>query len=83
MIPEVAASETGGAQTRQRCRGLKGRLPARGGVRNFHYSRKVLGKPDREGEIPVSEMMEAPMAEPEYGGARETLPEAGSTTIQG
>ena len=63
--------------------GLQGRLPARGGVRKLHYSGKVLGKPDREGEIPVREMMETPWAVPKYGGARETLSEAGSTTIQG
>ena len=52
-------------------------------MRKLQYSRKVLGKPDREGEIPVSEMLETPQAVPEYGGTREILSESGSTTIQG
>ena len=78
-IPGVAASETGGAQTalRERC-GVEG---PRG--LGDHGSRKVLGKPDREGEIPVSETEKPWERHPEYGGARETLPETGSTTIQG
>jgi hypothetical protein len=53
-------------------------------VRLCEDSRTVLGRPVKEGESPVGEMFMQGMAEqPEYGGTRGILPEAGGTTLQG
>ena len=82
-IPKVAASEIGEAQTVSNNGVVGPSSRKRRSLRKLHYSGKVLGKPDKEGEIPVREMMKSPQAVPEYGEARETLSESGSTTIQG
>lgn len=42
-----------------------------------------MGRRDREREIRVPEAPADFLRIPEYGGARETPPESGSTTIQG
>ncbi len=43
----------------------------------------VLGKPTEEGESPVSEIINLYWQYPEYHETRETLWEAGGTTLQG
>ncbi len=62
----------------------RGRNPA--GLRTAKREREVrgmvLGKPAAAGESPVPEDGK-PQQDPEYGGARETLPETGGTTPQG
>ena len=61
MIPVVAASETGGAQTSRKA-GVEGPSARKGrSCRKVHYSGKVLGKPDKEGEIPVRGMLAPPL----------------------
>ena len=65
------------------CKRHGGALDCVGRVRNRTGSRTVLGKPGGEGETPVGETGPALSAELEYGGARETLSEAGGTTLQG
>ena len=54
---------------------------ARGG---WECSRSGLERPTRQGESPVDETPPGSVTpDPEYGGARETLSEAGGTTLQG
>ena len=53
-------------------------------VTNLHHSRSVLESPTTEGDSPVDEMVVDFLdSVPEYHGARETLWEAGETTLQG
>ncbi len=94
MIPQVAASERGTAQTmtvHKTCgccsRGVVGwDLPdpqIRRGVTNLNFSRRVLERPSEEGESPVDEKIQTPGLGPEYRGTRETLWETGRTISQG
>ena len=93
-IPQVAASERGRAQTHAvsrraplRCGGCRAFLGGFHGpreVKNLSVSGTPLGRATREGESPVREIETGFVGEePEYGGARETLPESGRTTFQG
>ena len=53
-------------------------------VTNLHHSRSVLESSTTEGDSPVDEMVVDFLdSVPEYHGARETLWEAGETTLQG
>ena len=53
-------------------------------VTNLHHSRSVLESSTTEGDSPVDEMVADFLdSVPEYHGARETLWEAGETTLQG
>ena len=53
-------------------------------VSNLHHSRSVLESSTTEGDSPVDEMVADFLdSVPEYHGARETLWEAGETTLQG
>ena len=52
-------------------------------VSNYERSRTVLERLARDGESPVDETRMARGMVREYHGTRETLWEAGSTTIQG
>ena len=48
-----------------------------------HVDLKGLERPTRAGESPVERKRGEPSGDPEYHGARETLWEAGGTTLQG
>jgi hypothetical protein len=86
VIPQVAASERGGAQTgRGNLLGVVGhRWGAARGVTNRGASRRAVETAARDGESPVGECaLDSLTGEPEYHGARATLWEAGGTTLQG
>ena len=72
----------GGAQTIKM--GLKGRTGmTRGVVRKPEHSGKVWEGLPKGVRAAYAKRMGLHDAVPEYGGARGTLPESGSTTIQG
>ncbi len=53
-------------------------------VTNWRHSRRGLESPTTEGDSPVGEMVVNFLdSVPEYHGTRETLWEAGETTLQG
>ena len=93
-IPLVVASERGTAQTLMAewsgglCHqgvvrhGMRGPRP-RTGESNRLPSRRDLGRTATESESLVGERDSAPARDLEYHGARETLWEAGGTTLQG
>ena len=78
VIPRVAASGMGRAQTATRAWRGKGMPTKREG-----RQRKGLGRPAEEGESPVSEAIPSHWHGPEYHGARGTLWEGAGTTPQG
>ena len=75
-IPRVAASESGGAQTAPR-----GGVAGRGGRRERRVPNGIE-RPAGGGASPVGTGRERGRG-PEYGGARETLPETAGTIRQG
>ena len=94
MIPLVVASERGGAETGHTqwsdclcvcgvARLLVDEDQIIPRVRNHARSRTVLERLAEDGESPVDETRMARAAVRKYHGTRETLWEAGSTTIQG
>ena len=52
-------------------------------VTNGQSSGTVLGKPAREGESPVIEILDASCEDPEYHETRVILWDSGETTLQG
>jgi hypothetical protein len=86
VIPQVAASERGGAQTaRVRPGGVVGR--GSGLIPESYQTRresKAVESAARDGESPVDEhALDSLTRAPEYHGTRETLWESGGTTLQG
>ena len=83
VIPSVAASERGTAQT-----GVASATPGlwglgHSGVTNQQSSRRVWKGSAIEGDSPVGERLAASGRVPEYHGTRETLWESGGTILQG
>ena len=81
MIPSVAASERGLAQTKEL---------APWGCRTSHMElqrcvvrRRGLERPAIEGKSPVAKSHALSETDPEYGGTRETPSESGRTICQG
>ncbi len=94
MIPLVAASERGAAQTGGAewtavlcVAGVGGpyRPACRTGrtVSNHTANRTILERTARAGESPVGERGVTVVRDPEYGPTRETGSEAGEPTLQG
>ena len=79
MIPLVAASERGAAQTARPFGEARG---CRTASRDLGREPNGLERPTKAGDSPVGEAKEA-QRDPEYRGARETLWESAGTIRQG